>query len=145
MVTATHKASQVATHMGIAFIVAYAVTGSAVLGGLATMLEPVINVILLPFHQKAWAAARENAKSGRGRFLVLAGEKASHTALHSAVAFAVMYWATGSAAYGGIAALLEPVCNVIVLPLHDRLWEALRAKLQRRSARSFGRFRSSGA
>jgi uncharacterized membrane protein len=134
MVTAAKKASQVATHMAIGFVLAYAMTGSAVLGGLALLLEPVINVILLPFHEKAWAALRFKAASERGRFLVVAGEKASQTALHATVAFAVMYWATGSAAYGGIAALLEPVCNVIVLPLHDRLWEGLRARLQRRAA-----------
>jgi uncharacterized membrane protein len=140
MVTAAKKASQVATHMGIAFVLAYAMSGSALLGGLAILLEPVINVILLPLHEKAWAAARLKAASARQRFLVLAGEKVSQTALHSAVAFAVMYWATGSAAYGGIAALLEPVCNVIVLPLHDRLWDNLRARLQRRPALAFGTF-----
>jgi uncharacterized membrane protein len=145
MVTAAKKASQVATHVGIAFVLAYAMTGSAVLGGLAILLEPVINVLLLPFHEKAWAAARLKAASERARFLVLAGEKASQTALHSAVAFAVMYWATGSAAYGGIAALLEPVCNVIVLPLHDRLWESLRARLQRRPSPAFGGFTPSEA
>jgi uncharacterized membrane protein len=26
-------------------------------------------------------------------------------------------------AFGGMAALLEPVCNVILMPLHDRLWD----------------------
>jgi uncharacterized membrane protein len=145
MVTAAKKVSQVGTHIGIAFVLAYAMTGSAVLGGLAILLEPVINVILLPFHEKAWAAWRLKAASQRARFLVLAGEKASQTVLHSAVAFAVMYWATGSLAYGGIAALVEPVCNVIVLPLHDRLWEGLRARLERRTARAFRRFAPIGA
>jgi uncharacterized membrane protein len=144
MITAAKKTSQVATHVGIAFILAYAMSGSAVLGGLAILLEPVINVILLPFHEKAWAAARLKAASERQRFLFLAGEKASQTVLHSTVAFAVMYWATGSAAYGGVAALVEPVCNVIVLPLHDRLWEGLRARLQRRPAHAFRTFTPSG-
>lgn len=140
MVTAAKKTSQVATHMGIAFALAYAMTGSAVLGGLAILLEPIINVSLLPFHQKAWAGWRRKAASGRERFVALVGEKASQTILHAAVAFGVMYWATGSAAFGGIAALLEPVCNVAILPLHDRLWEDLRARIQLRSQRSPQKF-----
>lgn len=130
MVTIAKKTSQVITHMGIAFVVAYAMTGSAVLGGLAILLEPVINLILLPLHDKAWAAWHPRALSGRKRFLALAGEKTSQTALHAAVAYAIMYGATGSVTVGGMAALLEPVCNVIILPLHDRWWEGLRARLQ---------------
>ena len=145
MVTAAKKTSQVATHMGIAFVIAYAMTGSAVLGGLAILLEPVINVALLPYHQKAWAAWRLRAASARERFFALAGEKTSQTALHAAVAFAVMYWATGSLAYGGMAALLEPVCNVLILPLHDRLWERLRSRLRKRRARSWSAFAPRGA
>jgi uncharacterized membrane protein len=145
MVTAAKKTSQVATHVTIAFALAYAMTGSAVLGGFALLLEPVINVILLPFHEKAWAAARLKAASERQRFLFLAGEKASQMVLHATVAFAIMVWATGSAAIGGIAALLEPVCNVIVLPLQDRLWEGLRARVKRRpTTRAFGTFTPSG-
>jgi uncharacterized membrane protein len=42
--------------------------------------------------------------------------------LHMAVAFAVMYAVTGSLAFGGIAAVIEPAVNVLLLPLHDRLW-----------------------
>jgi uncharacterized membrane protein len=145
MVTAAKKTSQVATHMGIAFALAYAMTGSAVLGGLAILLEPVINVILLPFHEKAWAGWRRKAVSGRERFVALAGEKASQTILHAAVAFAVMYWATGSAAYGGIAALLEPVCNVAILPAHDRFWENLRARLKQQTAVSPNKFAAGSA
>ena len=34
-----------------------------------------------------------------------------------------MFVTTGSWAIGGVAAVLEPICNVIILPLHDRLWE----------------------
>lgn len=42
-----------------------------------------------------------------------------------------MYWATGSLALGGLAAVLEPILNVIVLPYHDRAWE----RLEERQAR----------
>ena len=123
MVVAAKKTSQVITHMAIAFAIAYALTGSVMFSGLATIIEPVINVLLLPFHQKAWAAIRARANSGREHYMRFALEKVSQTFMHMGVAFAVIYWATGSLAFGGLAAILEPVCNVLLLPIHDRLWE----------------------
>ena len=125
MVVAAKKTSQVITHMSIAFAIAYAVTGSLVFGGLAIVIEPVINVLLLPFHEKAWSAYRRGAATEREAYLVLAGEKLSQTAMHMVVAFSVMYLATGSLAFGGMAAVLEPVCNVLLLPVHDRFWDRL--------------------
>jgi uncharacterized membrane protein len=131
MFTAAKKASQVATHMGIAFALAATMSGSVLLGGLAVIVEPIINVILLPFHEKAWEARVHRATTERGRYLTLAAEKISQTALHATVAFGVMWAVTGSMALGGLAALVEPVCNVIVLPFHDRLWENMRVRMQR--------------
>lgn len=122
MAIAAKKLSQVAAHMLIGFVIAYALTGSIVLGGLAVLLEPVINVLLLPIHQKAWSSIRRQAGTDKGRYLAIAAEKISQTGLHMGVAFGVMYWATGSVAFGGLAAVLEPVCNVILMPLHDRAW-----------------------
>lgn len=48
------KTSQVMLHMGVAFGVTYAMTGSIMTGGLAAVVEPVCNVVLLPLHEKAW-------------------------------------------------------------------------------------------
>jgi uncharacterized membrane protein len=128
MFTAAKRVSQVVTHMGIAFALASAMSGSILLGGLAVVAEPVINVILLPFHEKAWEARVHGAATERARYLLLAAEKISQTALHAIIAFGVMWTVTGSAALGGLAALVEPVCNVIVLPFHDRLWDAMRTR-----------------
>ena len=125
MVVAAKKTSQVVTHMAIAFAIAYAITGSVMFSGLAIIIEPVINVLLLPFHEKAWAKIRARSRSDRERYARIAAEKLSQTVLHMAVAFAVIYWATGSLAFGGIAAILEPVCNVLLLPIHDWFWERL--------------------
>lgn len=125
MVIAAKKTSQVIVHMAIAFLIAYAVTGSVVFGGLAVLIEPVINVLLLPVHEKAWTVIRARAASERGRYLRIAAEKLSQTVLHMGVAFTVMYLATGSLAFGGMAAVLEPVCNVLLLPVHDRFWNSL--------------------
>jgi uncharacterized membrane protein len=129
MVTAAKTISQVFTHAAIAFSIAYWFTGSAVFGGLAAVLEPIINVAVLPFHQQLWNTLRSKAKdtSRRARFLI--AEKISQVGMHMAIAFGVMFWATGSIAFGGLAAILEPICNVLLLPFHDRAWENFRAKV----------------
>lgn len=57
--------------------------------------------------------------------MVLAARTTSQILLHMAVAFGVMYAVTGSIAFGGIAAIIEPVCNVVLLPLHDGLWRRI--------------------
>lgn len=128
MVIAAKRTSQVVAHMAIAFAIAYAVTGSFVVGGLAIVIEPVINVLLLPLHEKVWSLIRARAASERDRYLRIAAEKLSQTIFHMAVAFTVMYFATGSLAFGGMAAVLEPVCNVLLLPVHDRFWDWLEVR-----------------
>lgn len=120
MAIAAKKMSQVTTHMGIAFGLMYVLTGSAAFGGLAAVLEPVINVVLLPFHEKAWHALRTRFSA---RLALVAAEKVSQTGMHALVAFATLYAATGSLAFGGLAAVLEPIINVIALPFHDRLFD----------------------
>ena len=60
--------------------------------------------------------------------MLLLARKASQVGLHMSVAFAVTYAFTGSLATGGVAAVLEPICNVVLLPLHDRLWDKLRVR-----------------
>lgn len=129
MVVAAKKTSQVITHMAIAFAIAYALTGSVLFSGMAIIIEPVINVLLLPFHEKAWARIRARACSERERYMRIAAEKLSQTSMHMAIAFAVIYCATGSLAFGGIAAILEPVCNVLLLPIHDRFWDRLEVRM----------------
>jgi|GEM_PF-2498205 len=53
-------------------------------------------------------------------------QKTSQVLLHMAVAFGVTYAFTGSLTVGGIAAVIEPICNVLILPLHDRIWARVR-------------------
>ena len=135
MFTAAKRVSQVATHTAIAFALAATMSGSVLLGGLAVLAEPIINVALLPFHERAWKARIRRAATERQRYLLHAAEKVSQTLMHAIIAFGVMWAATGSMALGGLAALVEPVCNVIVLPFHDRLWDALRVRQQRTPAK----------
>lgn len=123
MMNTAKRASQMGTHIGIGFVVAAVLSGSTFLGGLAMLLEPLINVLLLPFHEHSWALRQAKAGTRRLRYLLIAAEKISQTGLHAVIAFAVMFAFTGSLASGGIAALVEPLCNVLVMPWHDRLWD----------------------
>lgn len=130
MVIAARSLSQVLAHMGIAFAVMYALTGSLAFGGLAAIMEPLVNVMLLPVHQRFWAKMRIGRSCKQTAYLIGA-EKISQVGLHMMVAFAVMYWASGSLAFGGLAAILEPICNVMVLPFHDRAWSRLDQRFRR--------------
>jgi uncharacterized membrane protein len=67
--------------------------------------------------------------------MVMAAKSASQMALHMVVAFGVMYAVTGSLAFGGLAAVIEPVVNVVLLPLHERAWLHLRRRLAARRRR----------
>ena len=61
--------------------------------------------------------------------MVIAAKSMSQVLLHMAVALGVMCAVTGSLAFGGLAAIIEPVVNVALLPLHDRLWLRIRRRL----------------
>lgn len=137
MVTAAKTLSQVVAHMGIAFSIAYCLTGSVVFGGLAAILEPVINVAVLPFHQKFWSHVRTHNSNSISPGKLIALEKISQLGMHMLIAFALIFWATGSLAFGGLAAILEPLFNVALLPVHDRAWEKLRAKMRTRVEHRF--------
>lgn len=128
MVTAAKTISQLITHMSIAFGLTYYMTGSFAFGGLAAVIEPIINVSLLPLHEKIWSMVRCHYDHVM-KYILVTAEKVSQTGMHMIVAFAVMYGATGSIAFGGLVAILEPIFNVIILPFHDKGWEIIRSRL----------------
>ncbi|WP_373987256.1 DUF2061 domain-containing protein [Duganella sp. BuS-21] len=118
------KLSQVATHMAVAFGLMYALTGSLAFSGLAVIIEPLINVALLPFHERVW----QRLHSRLPPQYAVAAERTSQAGLHFVVAFGVVLAFTGSLAFGGVAAVLEPILNVVILPVHDRLWDSAIAR-----------------
>jgi len=67
--------------------------------------------------------------------MVTVARTGSQILLHMGVAFSVMWAATGSLAFGGIAAVVEPICNIALLPLHDRLWARIQMAVSARQAR----------
>ncbi|GGB99972.1 hypothetical protein GCM10007205_06620 [Oxalicibacterium flavum] len=64
--------------------------------------------------------------------MVTAARTVSQVGMHMSVAFVVMYAFTGSVALGGVAAVVEPICNVALLPLHDKAWDKIRARIESR-------------
>lgn len=41
-------------HFSTAFLVAYLLTGSAVIGGAIALIEPAVNTVVFYFHEKLW-------------------------------------------------------------------------------------------
>ncbi|HVL75886.1 MAG TPA: DUF2061 domain-containing protein [Noviherbaspirillum sp.] len=66
--------------------------------------------------------------------MIVAARTASQVLVHMSVAFLIMYAFTGSLAFGGLAAVLEPICVVGILPLHDRLWKSIEARAVKKTA-----------
>jgi len=52
-------------HFSIAFGVAWALTGSFVVGGLVALVEPAVNTVAFYFHEKVWKRI-ERVRSNSG-------------------------------------------------------------------------------
>jgi uncharacterized membrane protein len=53
-------------HFTVAFTVAYALTGSILVGGLLALIEPAINTVAYHLHEKVWARMGARRTGGRG-------------------------------------------------------------------------------
>jgi uncharacterized membrane protein len=115
----TKTATFAAVHMGVAFGVGYAMTGSLALGGALALVEPMANTVAYHFHEKAWALP---GRRGRPTTREDASKTVSFLAVHMGVAFAVGYAMTGSVAVGGALALVEPLVNTVAYFFHERAW-----------------------
>jgi len=59
-------ASFAVVHMVTAFLVAWALTGSIMVGGAVALVEPAVNTVVYFFHEKVWRrreGARLNAEA----------------------------------------------------------------------------------
>ncbi len=68
--------------------------------------------------------------------MVTAVKTTSAVGIHMIVAFVTMYIFTGSIAFGGLAAVIEPICNALIMPLHEKVWERIRRRIQLRQKRN---------
>lgn len=63
----------------------------------------------------------------------------SFTAMHFAIAFAVVSLMTGDVLIGGAVALIEPACNSIGFFFHEKAWTRIAARKRDRATRPGGR------
>ena len=55
----TKTMSFAAVHFGVAFSVAYLLTGSWLVGSAIALVEPVVNTVAYHFHEKVWDRIRD--------------------------------------------------------------------------------------
>ena len=56
----TKTISFAAVHFTVAFTVAYAMSGSLLVGGAIALVEPVINTVAYYFHERFWSKLDQN-------------------------------------------------------------------------------------
>lgn len=57
-------ASFAVVHFITAFAVAWAMTGSLLIGGAVALVEPAINTVVFFFHEKAWQRWQQRSAGG---------------------------------------------------------------------------------
>lgn len=110
-------------HISIAFLVVYAITGSMLAGGLMAFIEPSVNTTLFFLHEKLserkkMKLAQLNKVLKENHFI----KSIQFGLIHIGVAFVIGYLLTGSLAFGGLIALIEPSVNTFFLYFHEKIW-----------------------
>jgi uncharacterized membrane protein len=54
VISMTKTMTFAAMHFTVAFLVAYLLTGSLVIGGALALVEPAVNTVAFHFHEKLW-------------------------------------------------------------------------------------------
>ena len=58
-----------AVHFTVAFLVAYIVSGSVLVGGAIALVEPLINTVAYHFHEKVWNRIKQPKRQPPRGFL----------------------------------------------------------------------------
>ena len=99
-------------HLLIAVLTGYALTGSFVLAGLLSLVEPVVNTAAHYGLERRWRSSSSLGKS------------LAFGATHLVVAVAVGFTLTGSFVLAGLFAFIEPAVNTVAHYLFERWWAA---------------------
>ncbi|KAA9132755.1 DUF2061 domain-containing protein [Marinihelvus fidelis] len=73
MHTTLKTATFAVTHFSVAFVVAWLLTGSLVIGGLVALVEPAVNTVAYAIHEKLWSRVRPSPPPKSTGFSVNAG------------------------------------------------------------------------
>jgi uncharacterized membrane protein len=110
-----HKTAAFAVlHLAIAVSLGWLLTGSLVLAGLISLIEPALNTGAHAAIDGFWTRRHGAGPSLR--------KTALFTLVHFANAVAVAWLLTGSLAIAGVLAVLEPLANAVALYFFDRWW-----------------------
>lgn len=110
-----HKSAAFAVlHLVIAVGVGWLLTGSFVLAGLITLIEPALNTVMHHRIDRWWEGRHGRAPS--------VAKTALFAGLHFVIAVAVAWALTGSLAIAGALAVVEPLVNAVALYFFDRWW-----------------------
>jgi uncharacterized membrane protein len=109
-------------HLAIAVSLGYLFTGSLVLAGLISLIEPALNTAAHAVFDRWWTR-----RHGEGPAL---RKTAIFAVIHFVNAVAVVWAVTGSVAVAGALALIEPLANAVALHAFDRWWAQAKRKSQ---------------
>ena len=101
-------------HLAIAVSLGYLFTGSFVLAGLISLVEPALNTVAHAVFERWWTRRHGEQPSLRKSTLF--------ALIHLFNAVAVVWALTGSVAIAGALALIEPLVNAAALHAFDRWW-----------------------
>jgi uncharacterized membrane protein len=101
-------------HLTIAVTLGWLFTGSFVLAGLISLVEPALNTGAHYGFDRWWQRRYGHAPSWR--------KTAVFAAIHFSNAVAVAWLLTGSLAIAGALAVVEPLANAVALHRFDRWW-----------------------
>ncbi|WP_421309689.1 DUF2061 domain-containing protein [Aeromonas sp. 603696] len=99
-------------HFGVAFTVAYLLTGELLTASLIALIEPAVNTVAFYFHDLGWHKLKPKHS--------LQAKTSSFAVVHFSVAFLL----SGELLTGGVMAMIEPAINTVVFFFHERLWRA---------------------
>jgi len=111
-------------HLAIAVSLGYLFTGSLVLAGLISMIEPALNTVAHAVFDSWWGRRHGDEPALR--------KTALFAMIHFGNAVAVVWLMTGSIAIAGAMAVVEPLVNAVALHAFDGWWA--RAARARRNA-----------
>lgn len=87
-------------HFGVAFTVAYLLTGELLTASLIALIEPAVNTVAFYFHDLGWHKLKPKHS--------LQAKTSSFAVVHFSVAFGVAFLLSGELLTGGVMAMIEP-------------------------------------
>ncbi len=106
-------------HFFNAFMIAYLLSGSLLIGGLVALIEPSFNTIAYYIHERLWSLERFTQSVSDSPF----NKTLTFTVMHFTVAISVVYLISGDWLLSSLVALIEPCVNSFAYYVHEQVWQ----------------------